>query len=76
MTKLDTGPLFASEAQEMFSPGDRVYLVDGYGPVGEGAEGMYAGHLRERLAVVDFDTPSGEPFRVAVPFNHVRQVYR
>lgn len=80
MTTPNTDPIFASEAQEVFSPEDRVYLAEksenSATPLAEGTEGTYRGHIRERLAVVDWDTPSGEPFRVSVPFAEIRQLYR
>lgn len=72
---MNTEPLFAPEAQESFSPGDRVYLIYDSGELGEGAEGTYQGHLGERTAVIDFDTPSGKPYRLAVHFANVRQLY-
>lgn len=74
--KLDTDPIFASEAQETFTPGSRVYLIADVPVCKAGGEGVYAGHLRERLAVIDLDTPSGEPYRISVGFDLVRNLYR
>jgi hypothetical protein len=73
---LDLGPLFAPEAQEVFTADCRVYLVGATVDVGAGAEGTYRGNLQGSLAVIDFDTPSGEPFRCSVPFDLVRSLYR
>lgn len=76
MKTLNTDPIFAPEAQEVFVPGERVFLTRAVPDANEGAEATYAGHLNERLAVLDFDTPSGEPFRVSVPFDSVKNLYR
>lgn len=76
--ELRAEPIFAPEAQETFTAGSRVYVIVGvvHTGIGEGAEGTYRGHLRERLAVIDFDTPSGEPYRASIPFDAVRNLYR
>lgn len=76
MTALKTDPIFAPEAQEVFVLGERVFVTETYIAIGKGAEGVYRGHLEERYAVVDFDTPSGEPYRLTVPFDILRNLYR
>lgn len=76
MATLDTTPHFASEAQEMFTAGDRIYTPDGTTVAGEGTEGAYIGRLDDRRAVVEWDTPSGEPYRETVRFDAIRQLYR
>lgn len=73
-----TDPHFSSEAQETFTKGSRVYVTaepNVARPVGKGAEGEYVGRYG-RLAVVDFDTPSGEPWRLALDFDSIRNLYR
>ena len=74
-TALNTEPLFSPEAQEVFTPGDRVYLISDTTNLNEGTEGTYLGRLSHE-AIVDWDTPSGEPYRSGVPFEAVRQLYR
>lgn len=77
MTALDNSPFFSSEAQEAFTEGCRVFLVADTPILKEGAEGTYAGHVQHaRLAVIDWDTPSGKPYRVAVPFDALKNLYR
>ena len=73
---LSTDPLFAEEAQEVFTVGARVFLLDATPDLGEGAEGTYVGHLRERVAVVDWDTNAETPYRASVSFRYVRNLYR
>jgi hypothetical protein len=73
---LNTDPHFAPEAQESFVPGGRVFAVSNTTNVREGAEGIYRGHLNKRVAVVDWDTPSGEGFREAVGFDVIKNLYR
>lgn len=77
--ELNTEPIFAPEAQETFVEGCRVFVTTSahaHTGIGEGAEGTYRGHLRERLAVIDFDTPSGEPYRASLPFDAIKNLYR
>lgn len=75
-SRFDRDPHFASEAQEAFTAGARVYLVADTLAVKAGAEGAYVGRFGS-AAVVDFDTPSGEPYRVGdVPFDCLRNLYR
>lgn len=75
MDALNTEPLFASEAQETFTPGARVFAIGDTVTVGKGAEGVYRGTW-QGLAVIDWDTPSGEGFTEAVAFSLVRNLYR
>ena len=72
---IDTDPYFAPEAQEVFTEDCRVYAVESTICVGEGAEGTYRGR-RKSLAVVDWDTPSGEGFRESVHWDKIRNLYR
>jgi hypothetical protein len=76
MSELCTDPIFSSEAQETFTVGSDVYLTKDQPSLPQGAEGVYAGHLRERLAVIDFATPSGTAYRISVPFDAVKNLYR
>lgn len=75
MTALNTDPVFESEAQEVFTPGCRVFTVDDTTNLGKGADGTYVGKYGG-VAVVDWDTPSGEPFRSTAPFTAIRNLYR
>ena len=77
MTDLNTEPHFASEAQETFTEGSRVYLVADTVNLREGAEGTYLGRLGNE-AIVDWDTPSKEPraYVSGAPFAAVRNLYR
>lgn len=68
-------PHFSSEAQEVFTAGCRVYTVSATINLGEGTEGTYVGRLGHE-AIVDWDTPSGEPFRSGAPFDAIRNLYR
>lgn len=76
--ELNIEPIFAAAAQESFAPSDRVFAVAAvhHVGIGEGAEGTYLGHLNEMQAVVDWDTPSGEPYRASLPFDAIRQLYK
>lgn len=74
---LDVEPHFASEAQETFTVGSRVFAVEPTVIVGKGAEGVYVGRVGEYGgAVVDWDTPSGEPYRETADFGRIRNLYR
>lgn len=78
MTALDLDPHFSSEAQETFTVGSRVFTViepTSTVPLGKGTEGVYAGRFGN-LAVIDFDTPSGEPWRLSLSFDAIRNLYR
>lgn len=73
---MNTEPIFAPEAQETFTADCRVFAIENTQTVKEGAEGVYRGHLDERLAVIDWDTPSGRGFREAVSFDRIKNLYR
>lgn len=74
---LNTDPIFASEAQESFTPAQRVFAIEDTLTVTKGAEGTYRGSVQnDRMAVIDWDTPSGEGFREAVPFAQIKSLYR
>lgn len=75
MTSLDTDPFFASEAQETFTAGSRIFAVADTHVVKRGAEGVYLGRTAHG-ALVGWDTPSGEPYRESVPFAALRNLYR
>jgi len=74
-TELDTDPYFADEAQETFTVGSRVYLIEDIDVTKKGGEGVYFGRIG-RQAAIGLDTPSGEPFKVALSFRHIRNLYR
>lgn len=74
-TLLNTDPVFESEAQEVFAPGCRVYVVEPTTNLGKGTEGTYVGKVYG-VACVDWDTPSGEPYRSTAPFSAIRNLYR
>jgi hypothetical protein len=74
---LDTNPYFSDEAQEVFTVNCDVYVKTAVPHTGlpEGAEGVYRGRFN-RSAVIDFKTPSGNPYRVALSFDSIRNLYR
>ena len=74
--ELDLDPYFASEAQETFVVGHRVYAVTTTSAVREGAEGVYEGRHPHFGAVISWDTPDGNGFRESVSFDAIRNLYR
>jgi hypothetical protein len=75
MSGLDTDPVFAPEAQEVFTEGCRVFVIADTYCVREGSEGSYEGHWRNG-AVVRWDTPDGNGYRETVPFASIKNLYR
>lgn len=71
-----TDPHFASEAQEVFTEGGRIFAVAATHATREGGEGVYEGRLDDRRAVVRWDTPDGSGYRETVSFGAIRNLYR
>ncbi|HSV08561.1 MAG TPA: hypothetical protein VLI07_18740 [Candidatus Binatus sp.] len=77
MTDLDTEPYFASEAQETFTEGCRVFAPQGYGSfLGAGSEGTYVGRHPRHGAVVRWDTIDGAGMIASIPWERVKNLYR
>jgi hypothetical protein len=72
---LDTEPYFDAESQEVRTEGERVYLIEDTTVAHEGSEGVYLGRSGHG-ALVGLDTPSGEPYKVTLPFASLRSLYR